>query len=140
MLLAFACLCTLIGVFVLARPLAGARVEAPAPHRRLVALVSLSPLLVFAGVPMIHLLAPLWAARRSRDSDPGLCGASLALLNFQITWTLFTVVALLLCAALVGVIMLPVLLALQLGATLRGARQAWLGREVRYPLSLDLIR
>lgn len=140
MLLAFACLCTLIGVFLLARPLAGARVEAVTPRRGLVTLVSLSPLLLFAGVPMIHLLAPLWAARRGLAGDPGLCGASLALLNFQITWTLFTVVALLLCAALVGVLMLPVLLALQLWATLRGARQAWRGGDVRYPLSLDLIR
>ncbi len=141
MLLAFACLCTLIGIIILAKPLsADPATEGEPAARGAATAVNLSPLLIFVGIPMAHLLVPLWVARRSHDKNARLFGIARQLLNFQITWTLFVVVALLLSIAIVGILMLPLLLAFQLFVCVRAAWHTWHGDTPRYPISLDLIR
>lgn len=141
MLLAFACLCTLVGVFLVARPLIGlALAKTPAATRSALTWLHLSPLLVLLGLPMVHLLVPLWVARRFAARQPALAGQARALLNFQMTWTLFLVVALMLSVMVVGLLLVPLLLVFQVTVCLRAAWQAWHGRSIGYPLGVELIR
>jgi uncharacterized Tic20 family protein len=141
MLLAFACLCTVIGVLIYARPvLEGAPAQADTPGGRVaVTLVTLSPLMMFTALPMVHLLIPLWVARRSLGVKPALSNEAKRVLNFQITWTLFAVVGLLLCLVLVGVFLLAALLVLQLAVTLLAAWRVWHGERAVYPMSITFI-
>lgn len=141
MLLAFACLCTVIGILIYARPLfEGVPAQAEAPAGRVAAtLVTLSPLVMFTALPMAHLLIPLWVARRSQGVKPGLSIEAKRVLNFQITWTLFAVVGLLLCLVLVGVFLLAALIVLQLAITLRAAWKVWRGERAVYPMSIEFI-
>lgn len=139
MLLAFASLATLIGVLMVAKtnPLPP-RAEDERPVTRMPAtLLNLSPLVLFAGIPMAHLLIPLWIMRRARE--PALANEAARVLDFQITWTLFAVVGLILCMVLVGVFLLAVLLGMQLIVSLRAARHTWLGRQSHFPMSLVLV-
>lgn len=141
MLLAFASLCTAIGALLLSRSWRVGNVGndvSPARRGTTVA-VAASPLLLFLGIPMVHLLVPLVALGRSRGSHPALAMEARRVLNFQLTWTLFVVVGLILCVVLVGLVILAALMIFQLVVSVRAARAAWRGETASYPLSVAFI-
>lgn len=151
-LLAFASLLTLIGVLMYSRHLqttstiesggvsASAADRSPEmSHGRSIAL-NLSPLLIFIGMPMVHLLVPLWVFKATRQQNPVLAADAKHLLNFEITWTLFVIVGLLLSVVLVGLLILTALLIFHLVVTLQAAFSISKGRTPRFPLSLTFLK
>ncbi|KAA3628652.1 MAG: DUF4870 domain-containing protein [Proteobacteria bacterium] len=140
MLLALASLCMVVGVLLHARSLPA---TAPDPAATEVAgripltLVAVSPLTYLVGVPMGHLLIPLWALSRGRTTV--LKQEAARVLNFQITWTLFAVVALLLCVVIGGVFFLAALVVFHAVVTIRAAWLVWRGRSPTYPLSVKFV-
>ncbi|MCZ7598127.1 MAG: DUF4870 domain-containing protein [Gammaproteobacteria bacterium] len=141
MLLAFACLCTAIGALLLSRSwrVAGIGSDASPSGRGARVGVAAAPLLLLLGIPMVHLLVPLVALGRSRDSHPALALEAKRVLNFQLTRTMFVVVGLILCVVLVGVLILAALMIFQLVVSARAAVAAWRGETASYPLSVAFI-
>lgn len=141
MLLAFASLCTMIGVLLYTRFASiGSPPANSAPPTTLSAvLLNLSPLVLFAGIPMAHLLLPLWVAASKSSRRPGLCREAVRVLNFQLTWTLYTVVALMLCIVVVGIPLLAMLLIFNIAVMSRAAWRSAHGGRGSYPLSLGFI-
>jgi uncharacterized Tic20 family protein len=141
-LLAFACLSTVIGVIIRAKSLVteDPPVETGNSKRLRATLLNLSPLIVLLGVPMAHLLIPLWIIKRERHRDPSLAAAATRLLNFQITWTLFVVVGLLLCVVLAGLFILAALVIFQLGVCIRAAWMGWRGESATFPMSAVFVK
>jgi uncharacterized protein len=139
MLLALASLATVIGVLMHAKqnPSPALPGIQPPPPRLAASLLNLSPLALFIGLPMAHLLIPLWILRRARN--PALRHEAARVLDFQITWTLFVVVGLILCTVLVGIFLVAGLLLFQLIVSLIAAGQAWRGRPTRFPMSLIFL-
>ena len=142
MFLAFANLFTLVGVILYARRFPESNDGAhtvQADSSGWTTLVSASPGLLYLGLPMMHLLAPLWLWRRSMGNAP-LQEHARRTLNFQIAWTLFAVVALMLCVVVVGILMLAALLLLHFVVTARATWRSHRGRTVTYPFNLVFVR
>lgn len=141
MLLALASLCTMVGVLLYARSasIASAPANSAPPRPMTGVLLNLSPLVFVAGIPMAHLLLPLWVAGSTRSRQPGLSGEAVRVLNFQLTWTLFTVVALVLCIVVVGIPLLAALLIFNIAVMTRAAWRSAHGARGNYPLSLGFI-
>jgi uncharacterized protein len=142
MMLAFASLFSMVGVIMFTRqfPTATPPDDNTAPkitgwH----SVVSLAPLTMYLGLPMANLFAPLWIWRRS-FAQPDLREHARATLNFQITWTLFVVVALMLCVVLVGFFMLVALLLFHLCVCVYAAWCSYHKRPVKYPFGLVFVR
>ncbi len=142
MVLAFASLFTMIGVLIYARQFSAPDHQTfePAPNRTQVTLLNLTPLAVYIGFPMAHLLLPLWIYRRNNIKNPALSREAARLLNFQISWTLFLVVALMLCVVLAGVFILAALILFHLTVTLRAIWKSWHEQSTSYPLNLSFIK
>ena len=136
MVLTFACLFTLTGVLIEAK-----RAAVPASgggaSRSLRWLLTISPLAIYAALPMAHLLGPLIVYRSADEAS--LRRDAARSLNFQVTWTLFAVVALLLCVVLVGVFMLAALVIFHIAVSVMAAVSNWRGRDAAYPLSVEFV-
>ncbi len=136
MVLTFSCLFTVTGVLIEVK-----RDSSKSPRdgatRFLRVLLLASPLAIYAAMPMAHLLGPLLVFRTAGSVE--LRRAAARSLNFQITWTLFAVVALLLCVVLVGVFMAAALLLFHLVVSVAAAARTLRGGEPVYPLSVEFV-
>lgn len=103
-------------------------------------LAHLSGLVVFLGLPFANLLAPLliWIFKK-RDS-PVIEEHAREALNFQISMTIYFIVAGLAMFILIGFLLLPVLVIADLVLCIKAAKDASDGKSVRYPFSLRLIK
>ena len=106
-------------------------------------ILNLSPLLG-AIVPFGNLIAPLviWLVKKS--DLPGLDAPGRANLNFQISWTLWMILAVVL-ATVGSCLVLPVALPLAVGLawliiTIISAVKASNGEAFRFPLTVDFLK
>jgi uncharacterized protein len=119
---------------------AGVSVESTPAGRTWSSLLHLSALCLLVGVPFGHLLGPLviWLAKK--ESLPEVVVQGREALNFQISMTVYMLVALLLLFVLIGFLLVPSLLVFQISMTIRAAVRASRGQPAGYPLSITFIQ
>ena len=99
-------------------------------------------LAAFAGYvfPFGHVLGPLilWLLRREESEFVDFHGRQV--LSFQITMTIYVVVAGLLCLILIGFVLRPLVLVFDVVATILAAVRAQEGRTWSYPMAIPFLR
>jgi uncharacterized Tic20 family protein len=99
-------------------------------------------LLSFAGfaVPFGNILGPLvlWLVKRAES--PFLDAVGKEVVNFNISWSIYMLVAAFSILALVGIVLFPLVALAWLILVILGAVNASNGKFHRYPLTIRLIR
>ena len=90
-------------------------------------------------LPFGHLIGPfvVWLAKREQVPFADQQGREA--INFQLSVTLYTVVALIACFVFIGFLLLFALVVFHVAMTLYAALRAQQGDCVRYPLTLRVI-
>ena len=88
----------------------------------------------------MHILAPLaiWLIKRSDSSAIDNTGKEV--LNFQISYSIYTGVSILLCFVLVGFLFLPVVLVTWIVCMVLAAMKTSNGEAYRYPYTIRFLR
>jgi uncharacterized protein len=94
----------------------------------------------FVGVPFGNVLGPLifWAIKKDESASVDEHGKES--LNFQISMTIYTIVAGLSVLVLIGIALLPGILVLNLVLTIIAGVKASNGEFYRYPLTIRFIK
>ena len=100
----------------------------------------LSALSIYVGIPLGNIVAPLviWLIRR--DEFPFADEQGKELVNFQISMTLYGIIAGLLCFILIGFVLLPALLVANIILIIIATIRANRGEGYRYPWTMRLIK
>lgn len=91
-------------------------------------------------LPLGHLLGPLVIWLLKRNDYPLVDDQGREALNFQISITLYFLIAALLVYLFIGLVLVPALLVFWLVMTVIAAVKASDGRRYRYPFTLRLIK
>jgi uncharacterized protein len=104
------------------------------------ALCHLMALAGFVGLPFGNVLGPLifWIVKKDESASVDEHGKES--LNFQISMTIYTIVAGLSLFILIGIALLPAILVLNLVLTIIAGVKASNGEPYRYPLSIRFIK
>ena len=96
-------------------------------------------LTTYIGIPFGNILAPLiiWIAKRVSDSVVREQGREA--LNFNISFTIYGLIAGLLCWVLVGFLLMPLFFLLHAGLVIWATLKANKGESVHYPWTLRFI-
>jgi uncharacterized Tic20 family protein len=114
--------------------------ELTAPQDRTwVTLCHLSALVGLLGVPFGNVIGPLvvWLLKRNESTAVDFHGKEA--LNFQISMSLYTILAGLTCLALIGFVLLPAALITNLVLIIIASIKASNGESYRYPLTIRFI-
>ncbi len=97
---------------------------------------------VFAGniIPFGHIIAPLVIWLIKKDESPFVDDQGKESLNFQISMTIYFIIALLLMFVFIGFILLPALVIFDLVIVIVAAVKVNEGVKYRYPLSIRFIK
>lgn len=87
-----------------------------------------------------HLLGPLIVWLAKRDVSPIIDEHGKEALNFQISMMIYSIVAAILCLAIIGFVLLPLLHVLNVVFVIIATIRANDGELYRYPLTLRLIK
>ena len=95
----------------------------------------------FAGIviPFGHIIGPLVIWLVKKDQSPYIDYHGKESLNFQIAFTIYGIVAGLLCLVVIGFLLLPILGIAWLVLTILAAIKAKDGEEYRYPMIFRLL-
>lgn len=95
----------------------------------------------FAGffVPFGNIIAPLVIWLMKKDESPVIAEHAKETLNFQISTTIYFIVAGILCMVFIGVILLPIVFIVDLICIIIGTIKASEGTLYRYPFSIRLV-
>ena len=96
-------------------------------------------LATYLGIPFGNTLAPLVIWLMKKDVDPRVNEEGRESVNFNISFTLYGMVAGLLCYALIGFVLLPIVIAAHVILVIQATLKANKGEKVRYPLTLRFI-
>lgn len=108
--------------------------------RSALALMHLSGLLVWLGIPFGNVLGPLIIWQLKRDEDPILDRQGAAAVQFQIAISLVFVLGLATAVILVGIPVLIGAACLQAAVTLVAGIRAAQGKHVEYPFGIGFAR
>ena len=99
-------------------------------------------LLGFAGFvfPLGNILAPLILWLIKRTDSPYLDRAGKEAINFQISYTIYAIVAGLLCFVLIGLLLFPVLFVAWVVLMVVAAVKTSNGEEYKYPFTIRLLQ
>lgn len=101
--------------------------------------IHLSALSGLIGVPLGHIVGPLVLWLVKRDGNPTLDAHGKEALNFQISCYIYGVISAILIFLLVGLVLLPLVIILNLVFTIIGAVKAGRGELYRYPATIRFI-
>lgn len=90
-------------------------------------------------IPLGNIIVPLviWLIKRDESSFVNQHGKEA--LNFNVSFTIYAIIAGLLCLLLIGFVLLPVILIMQIVFIINAAMHASRGEYYRYPLTIRLI-
>jgi uncharacterized protein len=94
----------------------------------------------FVGLPFGNVLGPLIFWIIKKDQLPSVDAHGKESLNFQISMTIYTIVAGLSVLALVGIVLLPAIFVINLVFVVIAGVKASQGELYRYPLSIRFIK
>ncbi|MFN0083892.1 MAG: DUF4870 domain-containing protein [Blastocatellia bacterium] len=93
----------------------------------------------YFAIPFGNIIAPLVIYLMKKDQSPFIADQARESLNFQISMTLYMIVAGIMVLVLIGFILLPVLFVAGLVLTIMAAVKVSNGIGYRYPFTLRLI-
>ena len=98
-------------------------------------------LISFSGylIPFGNIFGPLLLWLLKREEWPQVDDQGKESLNFQITWTIFFLISIVLCFVAVGLLILPVLMIAELILVIVATIKASEGERYRYPLTIRFI-
>ena len=99
----------------------------------------LSGLVGWSLIPLGNLIAPLVIWQLRKDELPFAGEEAKEALNFQISLSIYFVVAVLLCVVLVGFLLVPAIYIGGVVLTIIGGIRASNGERYRYPFTLRLV-
>jgi len=103
-------------------------------------LCHLSGLSIFLGMPLGNVVLPLviWLLKREESELVNINGKEAV--NFQISMTLYLLLAGLLCLVFIGFILMPVIIIASIILVIQASIQVSEGREYHYPFSIHFIQ
>jgi uncharacterized Tic20 family protein len=102
-------------------------------------LCHLGGLATYIGIPLGNIIAPLIIWLLKKDTNSQVNEAGREALNFNISFTIYGLIAGLLCYILVGFVVLPVFLIVHIILVVQATLKANKGESVRYPFTLRFI-
>jgi uncharacterized Tic20 family protein len=103
-------------------------------------LCHLTTLSGFVGIPFGHILGPLIVWLMKKQEFPFVDAQGKEALNFQISMMIYIIVAILLCFVLIGFLVLPVLLLVDLICVIIASVKANGGESYRYPITIRFLK
>jgi uncharacterized Tic20 family protein len=96
-------------------------------------------LAMYIGIPFGNIIVPLiiWLLRK--DSSSAVDAAGREALNFNISFTLYGIIAGLLCYVLIGFVLVPILVVAHIVLVIQATLKANKNEPVHYPLTLRFI-
>lgn len=95
----------------------------------------LSALSIYVGIPFGNLIGPFICLLVKGKESPFVDDQAKEALNFQLSMTIYAIIAGLLIFLLIGFLLLPVVLLAHIIFTIKGAITANDGKAYRYPLT-----
>jgi len=99
----------------------------------------LAGLTTYLGIPFGNIIAPLVLWLLKKNSDPVVNSEGRESLNFNISFTIYGIIAGLLCYVLIGFVVLPVVLIAHIVLVVQATLKANKGQSVRYPFTLRFV-
>ncbi len=103
-------------------------------------LCHLSALCGYIGIPFGNIVGPLVIWLIKRDESPFIDAHGKEALNFQISMTIYAIIAGILVLAVIGILLLPALIIAGLVFTIIAAVRANDGKSYRYPLTIRFLK
>lgn len=103
-------------------------------------LCHLTALSAFVGIPFGHLIGPLVIWLIKKNDYPFVEEQGKESLNFQISMTIYAIIAGLLCFILIGFALLAVLLVAELILVIKASVRVSNGQEYRYPYTIRFLK
>ncbi len=99
-------------------------------------------LISFSGylIPFGNIFGPLLLWLLKREEWPQVDDQGKESLNFQITWTIFFFITIVLCFVMIGLVLLPVVILVDLILVVIATIKASEGELYRYPLTIRFIQ
>jgi hypothetical protein len=95
---------------------------------------------ILLGWSLMHILAPLAIWLIKRADSPEIDATGKEVLNFQISYSIYTGVAILLCFVLIGFLILPVILITWIVCMVLASVRTSNGEPYRYPFTIRFLR
>ena len=100
----------------------------------------LAGLAAFVGIPLGHILGPLIIWLIKREEHPLVNEQGKEALNFQISMTIYGIAAGLLMFVIIGFILLPALVILDVILVVMAAVKTSSGESYRYPITIRFVK
>lgn len=113
--------------------------EVPSDERTWATLLIVSGLSVLVGVPFGNIILPLVIWIFKKEDSPLIDAVGKEVLNFQITYAIYAIVAGLTVFIFIGFVLVPLVLIAWLVLTIVGAMKANQGVLYRYPATMRFI-
>ena len=111
----------------------------PSQDRAWIILCHLTALAVVVGIPFGNIIGPLVVWLVKKEDSTAVDAHGKEALNFQISMTIYTMLAGLSCFICIGFVLLPAMLIANLILVVVASIKASNGELFRYPLSIRLI-
>lgn len=95
---------------------------------------------ILLGWSLMHIIAPLAIWLIKRADNPEIDAAGKEVLNFQISYSIYTGVAILLCFVLIGFAILPIILIAWIVCMVLAAVKVSNGESYRYPFTIRFLQ
>ena len=102
-------------------------------------LCHLAALAGFIGIPFGNIIGPLVVWLIKKDESPYVDAQGKASLNFQISMTIYKIVAALLVLVIIGFVLLPALIILNIVCIIIASVKTSNGEEFNYPLAISFF-
>lgn len=96
-------------------------------------------LALYTAIPFANIWAPLILWLWKREGNPALDEHGKEVVNFQISMSIYLIVAGLSFFILIGIVLFPLMMLVHLILTIIGTIEANKGRMYRYPMTIRLI-
>ena len=103
-------------------------------------LCHLTALALFTGIPLGNVAGPLIIWLIKKDEFPFVDEQGKESLNFQISMTIYTIGAAILCSVLIGFVLFPALIVTNLVLVVVASMKANTGEPYRYPFTIRFIK
>jgi len=109
-------------------------------ERTLAMFAHLSSFLGWIGIPLANIIAPLVLWQMKKEDMPFAATEAKECLNFQISITIYALIAGLLCFVVIGIPLLFAIIGFDVVITIMAAIKANEGQPYKYPLTIRFIK
>ncbi|MEI7997257.1 MAG: DUF4870 domain-containing protein [Methylococcaceae bacterium] len=95
---------------------------------------------ILMGWSLMHIIVPLVIWLIKRADSPEIDSTGKEVINFQISYSIYTGVSILLCFVLVGFVLLPIILIIWLVCMVLASIRTSNGESYRYPFTIRFLK